>query len=326
MSLVNYTSHAVDAALLYDARGAPLLVVAVKVSRKLRSPEEAHDDPLLVHKTDVVFPGGALRYPGDMPPAHEGTDIVCHGHVYAPGGRAAYEARAQIVVAGVRAQVIARGARTMERKLVGLAPSSPQPFLKVPLRFENALGGPRSAVNPIGTGDFAHLTPAEQEGKPLPTIEWAGDAPKGPFGSPAPAGFGPIGPGWEPRSRFAGTYDEAWRRTRAPLPPLDFDPRFFIASNVGLWSPAHLRGGEPIELDGLSPEGRIVTTLPRTPLGIRVGDEWQRPELDLVILEPDEDRVSLTYRVAVSMRARLDRMPHIRVVQKRILSAQRGDA
>ncbi len=95
---------------------------------------------------------------------------------------------------------------------------------------------------------------------------------------------------------------------------------------MGLWSPAHLRGGEPIELDGLSPEGRIVTTLPRTPLGIRVGDEWQRPELDLVILEPDEDRVSLTYRVAVSMRARLDRMPHIRVVQKRILSTQRGDA
>ena len=45
-----------------------------------------------------------------------------------------------------------------------------------------------------------------------------------------PAGFGPIPPHWQPRLRYAGTYDEAWQRDRYPLYPTDLDDRFFLCS------------------------------------------------------------------------------------------------
>ena len=34
-----------------------------------------------------------------------------------------------------------------------------------------------------------------------------------------PQGFGFIAPHWEPRVGFAGTYDEAWQKNRAPHLP-----------------------------------------------------------------------------------------------------------
>ncbi|WP_437655268.1 DUF2169 family type VI secretion system accessory protein [Sorangium sp. So ce1182] len=326
MSLINYTTQPADAALLYDRLGRTLLVVAVKASRKLRSPEEEHADPLPVHKTDVMFPGGALRYPGDLPAGHPGTDIICHGNIHAHGGRATYEARAELQVGHLRAAVVARGARKLARRLVGLTPSEPEPFVTMPLSFDRAFGGPYHAANPIGVGDFTRVPMEDREGRPLPTIEWDGTPPRDSRGGSPPPGFSAIARSWQPRCLFAGTYDDAWRRTRAPLLPLDFDERFHVAANAGLWSSDPLRGGEPLELRGLTPEGRLVTKLPRMVFGVRIGDHWQRPQLDLVVLEPDDNRVSLTYRAAADVSNRVERLPKVRIIQKRLISAAREDA
>ena len=42
-----------------------------------------------------------------------------------------------------------------------------------------------------------------------------------------------MAPHWLPRRAWAGTYDDAWRISRAPYLPADFDARFFQ-----LYSPA----------------------------------------------------------------------------------------
>jgi hypothetical protein len=56
------------------------------------------------------------------------------------------------------------------------------------------------------------------------------------------------------------------------------------------------------------------------PVRVRLGDREERPALDLVLLEPDEDRMALTFRVAVDVTGKLDGpMPKVRIVEKRFV-------
>jgi hypothetical protein len=123
-------------------------------------------------------------------------------------------------------------------------------------------------------------------------------------------GFGFTSPHWQPRARYAGTYDEAWNKTRKPLLPRDFDRRFFNAAAPGLVASSHLKGGEPVIIANASPKGRLAFSLPRqTPpaVTIRMGGSIA-PELhlDTVILDTDAHQVLLRWRGFVL----LDRGPH----------------
>lgn len=42
-----------------------------------------------------------------------------------------------------------------------------------------------------------------------------------------PVGLSAVGKAWLPRRRLAGTYDDAWLKNQWPLPPLDFDERYW---------------------------------------------------------------------------------------------------
>lgn len=320
MNLINYTEHSAETALVYDQHGRVLLVVVAKVSRQLDNPEKVHDKPLPIHMADVHYDSGALKYPADIHSAHRGTSVVCLGHVYGPHGRATYEAQAEVRVGNLYSAITARGARHVERRFGRLVPSEPEPFMRMPIRFENSLGGPTNVTNPVGIGELKDISASKQEGSPLPTIEWAGTQPSDSRGRAFPAGFSPIARGWQPRCLFAGTYDDVWRRHRAPLLPLDFDERFNVVANAGLWSAEPMRGAEPIELKGLLTQGRLVTRIPRVALSFHIGNCWHRPQIDLVLLEPDENRVSLSYRVSADMTNCIDRLPKVRIIQKRLIS------
>jgi hypothetical protein len=67
---------------------------------------------------------------------------------------------------------------------------------------------------------------------------------------------------YEPRLRHAGTHNEAWRNHRYPLPPEDFDPRFYQSAHPDLISRQHLTGEEPLTLSGLLPDGPRSMRLP----------------------------------------------------------------
>ncbi len=129
-------------------------------------------------------------------------------------------------------------------------------------------------------------------------------------------GLAGVGPHEEPRRRYRGTYGDAWERMRAPLLPEDMDPRFWSAAQLTSITP--LVGGEPIALVNLTASGHLETTLPRVGLRMRVDDREVRPALDLIVIEPDTDRLALTFRVSVDVTGRLDgRMPKVRIVEKR---------
>jgi hypothetical protein len=140
-------------------------------------------------------------------------------------------------------------------------------------------------------------------GQALPNL----DDPRHPLKSfgdrPPPAAFGFVAPAWQPRRAFAGTYDDAWRQVRAPFLPDDFDRRFSNAAGQDLIFEHGLRGGEPLALDGVSPDGPLRLAIPtlRPRVEVRWAGARERPPacLETVLLEPDQRRLSLTWRASL---------------------------
>ena len=132
-----------------------------------------------------------------------------------------------------------------------------------------------------------------------------------------PAGFGFIAPSWQPRRGHAGTYDEAWAATRAPFLPRDFDPRFANAASAGLTFDEGLRGGEPIALDGVSREGPLRSVVPalRPRVEVIAAGKREAPpvQLETLLLEPDERRMSLTWRAALRCDKRALKLERIHI-------------
>ena len=155
----------------------------------------------------------------------------------------------------------------------------------------------RHAANPVGIGYYMN-TPAD--GAPLPNIE----DPRHPISSwtdrPCPAGVGPIERGWSPRVTLAGTYDEHWQMHRAPLWPADVNARFFSCASPGLYSETPLRGGEPVVVTNMTPEGSWAFTVPMFVINVRTVMRGQpqhsRAQLDRIHLLPEDKRVVLTWR------------------------------
>jgi hypothetical protein len=141
------------------------------------------------------------------------------------------------------------------------------------------------------------------DGLPVPNLEHPRHLIRSTSDKPPPAGVGFVAPSWEPRVRYAGTYGEAWERTRAPFLPDDFDPRFLQAAPPDQIYPGRLRGGEPVELINLAPAGVQRFALPACEIEARVhlGQSVQTPRLELetLLLEPDQDRLSMLWRGAV---------------------------
>ncbi len=230
------------------------------------------------------------------------TDVVLLGDAYAPGGSTMDQMDVSVAVGPVQKTVRVLGDRSWSSVLGRM--TSPEPFARMPLVYERAFGGilKRDPVteeplvdrrNPVGKGSA----------RALPNLEDPTCLIRHPSDTPAPVGFGPIAPFWEPRSSYAGTYDERWRKTRAPYWPLDFDPRFFQVAHPDLIAPGRLQGGEPVVVRGASPRGVFRCSLPRCEIGVEVkiarSVERPLPLLATVILEPGEGRLGLVWQGSV---------------------------
>jgi hypothetical protein len=119
---------------------------------------------------------------------------------------------------------------------------------------------------------------------PRQPLNWISDRPR-------PIGVGPVARHWQPRATYAGTYDDEWKRRRAPLWPTDFNARFFCGAPGPLQASPQLKGGEAVVLHGLHPNGPIHFLLPtlRMVARSRFIDRavWTTPVLDGVHIESD---------------------------------------
>jgi hypothetical protein len=135
-----------------------------------------------------------------------------------------------------------------------------------------------------------------------------------------PACFAPTAPHWLPRRAFAGTYDQQWQRTRAPYLPSDFDPRFLSCAAAELTFDRYLQGGEPVEVRGATPDGPIAFALPAAHLEVQVKMEGglERPpaNLETILLEPDENRLCLTWRAALPCDRKVLKIENVTIARR----------
>lgn len=257
----------------------------------------------------------SILYPSDICLTKPGTDVIVAAAAYAPGGKPAPCFDVLARVGPVQKALRVFGLRIWESRGAGITP--PRPVDRVEIRYDNAWGGaddsdPDRYVeeprNPVGRGVASN--PAALTHQIAPCIEDPDHPIRSASTRPPPAGLGPIGRHWEPRRRYIGTYDEAWKETRCPLPPLDEDDRLHLCASPGLIADPPLRGGEECAFLNLHPSGPWTFRLPRVRLQIEFQvegrePEWVQPYIDTVLvdlLETSRDKppaVELVWRASV---------------------------
>ena len=312
LQLDNETPFETHLSVMPDATGVDTLFVVLKATfalgRQLEIAEE--QEPVVVADACKGEPGASsLEVAGEVHLARPGTDVVLTGEAVAPGGRPVDRLDVTVVVAGQGKAVRVFGDRQWYSGAMGIQPGSPRPFARMPLVYERAFGGAMEgsvafeARNPVGVGVWADRPASEAVGRPVPNLEDPRRLLQAPGDRPPPACFGPVAPSWQPRAGFAGTYDQQWQRTRAPLLPVDFDARFFNVAPPELTFPGHLQGGEPVQVSGVSPDGLLSFHLPvcRLVATVALGRDLQRPPLSLekVHIQPGEGRLCLLWRAAL---------------------------
>jgi len=323
MNVKNRTPFAAAPFLLVDAAGQETLLAVVKATWHFDADGTlavAEEQAAIVCEPRYLGAPGAssLLYDTDLVLAKSGTDCALIGHAWAPN-KGATQVDVTFAVGPVRKTARVFGERFWIKCLGWTSKSRPMPFEKIPLVYERAFGGcdtssPRkdqhefSQHNPVGRGLVARKTKMKVHGMRLPNIEDPHSLISSPKDRPPAAGFGPVAPHWLPRASYLGTYDEAWRRTRCPLPPLDQDIRFFSSAASELTTSTHLVGNERILVEGASPRGRLRLTMPgvapRVTVRLSQRSEAVPMRLDGVTVEPDDERVVLTWRGSLVVHGR----------------------
>jgi hypothetical protein len=306
--ILNDTPFTAEINAGWDQHLKPYHVVVVAAAFEARPgrPVVPAAEPALLHAADVFHgePGrSSVRYEADFAPEKSRVDVLVNGSACAPGGGTAERVRVSLRVADVFKELVISGDRERGGPL-GLMPGR-RPFTRMPIVYERALGGtagePTTARmdvrNPTGIGYHGARSADPDVKTDAANVEYAD-------GRSEPAGFGVIARHWAQRVRWAGTYDEAWTKSRCPLLPADFDPRYHQAAPTDQQSDA-IRGGEAVELLGMTPEGNWRFKLPilDVPVHLLFVDRGESAvlRLDTVMLEPDTYRVTLTSRVKIPM-------------------------
>ncbi|KPF67785.1 hypothetical protein IP84_12720 [beta proteobacterium AAP99] len=241
-------------------------------------------------------------------------DVVLVGSAYAPGGYPCKTCEVGLQVGRMIKRFRIVGDRRWAESMLTLRSTDPSPFVRMPISYDNAFGGVdrtheadgKTATflrNPVGRGFAKHRQAVD--GAALPNTEQLGQAVGDPAGEYVPQAFSPIGRSWWPRANFAGTYDQAWIETKAPLWPDDFDERYFQCTPEDQQIDPPV-GGETIFLLNLTADGQRrfalpALQMPMTVIPTRGRDLTRHATVDTLVLEPDEGRFTVTWRMVVPM-------------------------
>lgn len=328
--------------LLFERRtpaDEPLMVIVVQAVLGLD--DESFARPLRaqlpVHLADL-YRGDptctSLRREGSLATFKPRSDIHVDAIAHAPGGTPASEWPVRIRVGTIDKSLRILGPRAWEHRDGAWKLGAPEPVTEVPMSWERAFGGAHTIDgkrvaeerNPLGTG---FLPDGVDTSAPIAAPQiLAPDEPEHVAGERyVPQGIAPVSRDAAWRLDHAGTYDETWRRERAPRLPDDFDARFYNSAHPDLIVPGYLRGDEPIELVNLTPSGRLRTGLPGLRYEVVITRRSERDErvevlplhldtLHLAVAAPDPKQhlATLTFRACVPMGEGL-RAAHIRAAK-----------
>ena len=323
MELINATRMLAGYTMGVEPSGRELLVVVIKGTFVLPRNGEAvrlHDEqlPLVMADTFSGEPGfSAPLDETDFAPRKPACDVLLNGSAHAPGGRPATRVPVALRVGVTSKQLDVVGDRVWQAGSSGIRASSPRPFATMRISYDLAFGGTDNESedpaehdaympNPVGRGFRKNLKNAWVDGKPLPNTEEPGQPVKWPADRYRPMAFGPLGRGWEPRYRYAGTYDQRWRDEVFPFLPEDFDERYFQAAPLDQQLPIPTAGLK-VTLQGLTPDGLRHFELPFFEAPVHVfpkkgGREDRLAKLDTIVFEPDLERFTMQWRLARPLR------------------------
>lgn len=198
-----------------------------------------------------------------------------------------------------------------------LSVGDPEPFTRTAISYDRAYGGAdfnedqpdrvaTYAENPIGAGYHPICRRSALLGTLLPNTAEGRSPISDVKGNYTPMSFGPVGRNFAPRNQHAGTYDQAWTDNEAPFWPADFSYRYFQCAPDDQQVP-YLQGGEVVELRNLTPDGLRYFSIPHRSIPVifiaHHGPDIQREAVcDTLLLEPDLDRFSMTWRVPFPLR------------------------
>jgi hypothetical protein len=225
-------------------------------------------------------PARSIEASSDLVPYLARCDVLFSGHAYAPGGRAP---------AGSVRLGISRDGRPLLDKTIHVfgdrgpatpaGPSAPEPFTRIPIVYERALGG-IGEPNPVGTSTPNLVHPADPR---------------------RPVGFGPISRYWPVRKKLLGSI--SLKAVDAPIADLpETMPWEFFQAAPPDQQIEHLRGGEWLVLDGLHPAlARVQTRLPavRGAARVSLAGAPERPldlACDTLAIDGDRQTLALTWR------------------------------
>ncbi len=314
MKVENRTPFAAAWLVVLDKNGAEHLITIVKatysISEDSRLTIAPKPDPIRPADEFYGEPGlSSIRYEAEFGPAKITTDAVLIGSAIAPApDTRALEVSFRVGPVHTRAKVF--GERRWQGALWHHA-SSPQPFDRIPLTYENAFGGKDTSSkdskhhgqeprNPVGRGFFARNSRLKRSGMLLPNIESENGV---------PPGFGFIGRDWQPRLSYAGTYDEKWKSERMPLLPEDFDERYHNSAHPDLVAPGFLKGNETVEVIGCTRSGRLAFALPNVQPAAQAtfenGREAIALNLNTVLVNTDAMKLNLVWKGDLKVHKRL---------------------
>ncbi|HEY8941193.1 MAG TPA: DUF2169 domain-containing protein [Cellvibrio sp.] len=312
LQLKNNTSFTAGFALFPDVHGIDTLYIMVKATFLIGNQWTLAEKQLPLHQGDEYWgePGASsLKNLDEYHIGKTATDILVYGLACSPGQRPVRQMDVGLEVGVLRKVIRVFGDRHWHDYQI----SSPQPFVNMPIVYERAFGGQdqrngqlRAAElrNPVGKGFCGGKIDAEIEGLALPNLESPATLIRHWQDKPEPVGFGPVAPNWIPRANFGGTYDQQWQQQRAPYLPDDFNPRFLNAAPADQIYPGFLRGGEPVRILGMHPDGDFQFNLPYVNLSNKVvikGESLSSPfNMETLALYPNQKQITMTWRAAIS--------------------------
>jgi hypothetical protein len=336
LQLKNHTPYQAAIAVFPNEQAVDSLYIMLKATFSIGEHVSVAQEQQPIVMADEYWgePGqSSLKYASEYHLVKPTTDIVMMGAACAPDKQTVEALDVRVSVGQYHKTIRVFGNRRWITGMMGLDISRPVPFESMPLVYERAFGGIHEPedektpisyepANPVGVGFLGNRKPKEMKGMPLPNLEDPTQLIKTTTDSPTPAGVGVVAPAWAPRIHYAGTYDEQWSKKRAPYLPDDFDLRFFNSASSGLVCHSYLKGGEPVAMVNMAPEGPLRFNLPMVVLEarVRIAGGTQTPPLNLetVLLEPNEHRCSLLWRAMVTCGKQPLKVEEIHIEQKQL--------
>lgn len=335
MKLLNHTPLRAGVTLGMNPAGSESLVVVVKGSFSI--PQNAEQTPLLLEEQPALleadcYHGEAGRssplYESDFAPFKPRCDIAIVGSAHAPRGEPAERVHTGFTVGSTSKRVEVLGDRHWIIEPGGISISRATPFKIRPITYDIAFGGIDDAhedsrlhhcylPNPVGRGFHRVAYDNLVHGSPVPSTEEHGLPIAHPYSIYRPMAYGLLGRGWSPRTTYAGSYDDDWLDSRFPFLPDDFDPRYHQSAPLDQQCD-YLQGGESVELINLTPDGLCRFQLPRLSVLVSLlGKTFSHLEeaavMDTLLIEPDRQRFSLTWRVQHPLKRNLFEISEVHV-------------